>query len=366
MSTVRTQSRTEAPVAPVATGTPLPAISEIITLAPGVSVRADEITALLPNHVPLQKFLAVASVAIQNNSTLLKVSPVVLVREFSKAAIDGLIPDGREAVINAYLESYKDEKDAWQKRWTCSFIPMLYGIRKRAQELAGIIIDAQVVHAKDSFDWQQGTHPVIIHRPCQDKDPGPMRFAYAVFKRGNEILHQEVLRENDIAAIKSTVKASNGLMWKTFEGEAWKRSAVKRGAKTVPAVPSELSVILDRSNVEHDLTGQHEKLTAEPKLPPRLAVPQAPQPKLPPRVTTDAPTTIVTDVDAEPTDRNEVFLVELGKRLGSAKSLPELNEKWNRNETTVEQKLPADHKKRAYEIYDEHEARIIKAKDGSA
>jgi recombination protein RecT len=343
------QGRDPSPASPADAGTTAPAISEVVALAPGVSVRKSEITALLASHVPIEKFLAVASVAIQNNPDLLKVAPNILIREFSKAALDGLMPDGREGVVNVYNENYKDNSGQWQKRNTCSWIPMLYGIRKRAQELAGIIIDAQVVHAKDHFDWQQGTHPVIIHRPSQENDSGQMRFAYAVFRRGTEILHQEVLRQSDITAIHSTVKSENSLMWRTFPGEAWKRSAVKRGAKSVPAVPGELATILDRNNVEHDMS------LSAPKARPRMAEPEParPLPKMPPKSTAPALPT------PEQQDKGAEFLKALAEKLSTAKSIAELNERWNRNETTIERKVPQQVKDAAYKLYDEHEARIL-------
>jgi recombination protein RecT len=122
--------------------------------------RETEISTLLPTHISREKFVNTAVIAAKNNPDLLICDRRSLHAAITKAAEDGLQPDGREGVINVYNEKRKiNGKDVWIK--VACWIPMTWGIRKRARELCGMIIDAQIVHENDKFTWQQGDNPSI-------------------------------------------------------------------------------------------------------------------------------------------------------------------------------------------------------------
>ena len=80
--------------------------------------------------------------------------------EITKAASDGLLPDGREGVIQSYNTKvkYRDkdgkDRDRWEK--TAVWMPMSHGMRKRANELESILVDAQVVYVRvtNSFGYR--------------------------------------------------------------------------------------------------------------------------------------------------------------------------------------------------------------------
>lgn len=186
--------------------------------------REQELAALLPPHISRDKFMNTAVIAAKNNPALLKCNRRQFHAAVTRAAEDGLLPDGREGVINVYGAD-------------CAWIPMVYGIRKRARELCGIIIDAQVVHQNDTFVWSQGDDPSITHQPAAlGSNRGPMIGAYAIIKIGEEILHREVMDKTQIEAVKSTVRAKGGLLWTKFEPEAWRKTVVRRAVKTIPSV----------------------------------------------------------------------------------------------------------------------------------
>ena len=341
--------------------------------------RQGEIIPLLPRHVPLEKFLACASAAIQNNPDLALVEKRILWREVAKAAVDGLMPDGREGVINVYNEKYKEVvngRDEWKWRKSCCWIPMTYGLRKRAMELAGVVIDAQVVNERDEFEWEKGSRPFIRHKPVPlSTDPGKVIGAYAVFRRGEELLHHEVLRTADMEKIRSVVKAQNGLMWTTFVDEAWKKSAVRRGIKTVPAVlPPEFHAIATRNDDQFEFANRE---AASPALPPRApsgpALPPrttTPSPALPPRGEAAAepqetPTATAAHIDRphigiDPGTANYKALAFLDDILTQAVDMAELNRRWEKNEQKMKGAFDEAEMKAAYRIYDHHEQRIMK------
>lgn len=223
--------------------------------------RDDELASLLPSTVTLDAFRNVAIIAVKKNPDLLKCDRRSLHNAVTAAAIDGLIPDGKEGVIIP-----QKEDGVLAARWA----PMVHGIRKRARELDGIIIDAKVVCKKDFFEWEEGDNPFIKHKPAPlDEDPGPMIGVYAIFRKGETILHHEILRQADVMAVKSISRQPTGLMWKQFEGEAWRKSAIRRGIKTVPCSDN-LRTIVERFDDLHDVNGRSKVIEAEPN---RIAIP---------------------------------------------------------------------------------------------
>ena len=144
--------------------------------------REDELGSILPAHINRDKFLNTAVIAVKNNPDLLKCERRSLHAAVTKAAEDGLQPDGREGVITHYKTDGK-----LVAQWN----PMLFGIRKRARELCDMIIDAQVVYQGDTFVWHQGDEPRIEHKPADlGTDRGKPIGVYAVFKQGGTILHR--------------------------------------------------------------------------------------------------------------------------------------------------------------------------------
>src|SRR5579863_1831339 len=194
--------------------------------------REQAIATMLPRHVNKERFLAAAVAAIKQNPGLLESTPRSLFGAITKAAQDGLLPDGREGVITPYNTKQKNGSYLKQAQWN----PMTYGLRKRARELDGMLIDAQVVHQNDSFILHQGDAPRIEHVPAQLGTPrGEMIGAYAVFKREDgTILHREVMDRDQINTVRNQSRDKDSLMWVKFTTEGWRKSVIRRGIKSVP------------------------------------------------------------------------------------------------------------------------------------
>ena len=58
--------------------------------------------AALPAHIPAKKFVRVACTAIQTDPKLMDADRTSLYAACTKAAQDGLLPDGREAALVVY------------------------------------------------------------------------------------------------------------------------------------------------------------------------------------------------------------------------------------------------------------------------
>lgn len=213
--------------------------------------REREIAAMLPTHIKIARFQACAISAIKQNPDLLNCTPRSLFTAVTKAAQDGLLPDGREGAILSYRTKQKDNTYLEIAQWQ----PMIYGLRKRARELDNMLILAQVVYANDKFVWHEGDDPHIEHLPPPlGANRGAMLGAYAIFKREDGlVLHREVMSREQIETVQSKSRSPEGLMWKTFPEEAWRKTVARRGIKSVP-VSEELENVARRDDEAFDFT----------------------------------------------------------------------------------------------------------------
>lgn len=233
-----------------------------------LQAQTETIKALLNPGVSVERFKATAVTAVRRSigtaNDLMVADRASVFDAIAKAAEDGMMPDGREGAIVVHNTKVKvDGKETWVKMAT--WMPMVGGIRKRAKELAGIQIDAQVRYEKDTFRRVQGDEPRIEHEPSDDDDPGPLVGCYAIFKINGEVVHREYMRKAEVHAARNQNKYWNtSMLWTKFEPEAWRKTVIKRGMKSVPAVTPELQRILDRDNHEYTFKDGDEAVNLTP------------------------------------------------------------------------------------------------------
>ncbi len=240
-------------------------IAPIDQFSSELASRADEIANILPQHVDQAAFVSTAIIAVKHNPELLSVDRKSLHQAVTEAAEDGLKPDGREGVITIYKEKRKVRRgNVMVEDWVpvANWNPMLYGIRKRALEVCGIIINAEVVYEHDAYEECQGDDPKIVHKPARGRERGAPMLVYAIFKKGSDVLHREVMEAADVEKVKSMSKQQGGLLWTKFWTEAWKKVAVRRGIKTVPSVP-EFERIVKREDRDFDFDRGQKVITAQ-------------------------------------------------------------------------------------------------------
>lgn len=244
--------------------------------------RHDDLRNLLPANVRVERFTSAAVAAAKHNPNLLFADRRSLFNALTKAAQDGLLPDGREAVITVYDTRVKVKKagsnaDYWETIPMAQYNPMTHGIRKRALELADLIIDAAVVYKGDDFRREQGDEPKIVHIPAAlDEDPGEMVGVYAIFKeKSGAILHREVMRKKEVMAVKEQSRAQDSLMWTKFETEGWRKTVIRRGIKTVP-VSEAFERIVRREDENFDFSKDNGAQPVAASATPALAPPPAP------------------------------------------------------------------------------------------
>ncbi len=219
--------------------------------------REVAICAMLPSHVNKDRFTNSVIAAVRQTPDLLKANPRSFFAAINKSAQDGLLPDGHEGVIVIYKG---------EAQWN----PMTFGLRKRAREIDQIIVDAQVVYKNDHFIWHQGDNPWIEHTPAELGTPrGDMVGAYAVFKNQDGILHREIMDAGQIETVKSQSRQQNGLLWGKFVTEAWRKTVVRRGFKSVPC-SEKLAVVVQRDDDDYAFDSDPPMIDAPPR-PERVA-----------------------------------------------------------------------------------------------
>jgi len=240
-----------------------------------MNARADQIASMLPSNVSRDRFLNSIIAAVKQNPDLLFCVPRTLFTAIVKSAQDGLIPDGSEGVILPYNNNVakRGEPDRWEQH--AQWNPMVKGIRKRAREIDGILIDAQVVHMQDHFLWEQGDEPRIEHTPAKLGTPrGVMIGSYAIFKREDgTILAREVMDAEAVTATSEQSKNKNGLMWTKFASEGWRKAVIRRGSKSVPAVSPALAQVINRDDENFDFGEPARFIEHENKATPAKASP---------------------------------------------------------------------------------------------
>jgi recombination protein RecT len=179
-----------------------------------------ELSSCLPSNVSAEKFIRVTMTAIQGTPKLLDCDRKSLFSSALKCASDGLLPDGREAVLIA------------QKNNVVRYMPMVAGICKRARNSGEVLtIDAKVVYENDSYDsWtdEKGAH--FTHRIARGERGNPiLTYAYALTKDGGFFFDE--ITEADMAEIEKMATANNSPWKGPFRDEMRRKSAIRRLAK---------------------------------------------------------------------------------------------------------------------------------------
>lgn len=351
-------------------------MADLVTILSSVDSMRGALANMLPKHIPYERYRATIEAALRNTPDMVQADALSLNTAITQAAEDGMLPDGRQGIITVYNEKRikkgkggQPDQEFWIKvaKWT----PMLLGITERANSF-GIMIDAQVVCEHDDIEVVLGTDPRITHKLNVKKPRGKMVGVYAVFFNGSDgsPLHVEYMDAGMVEAVKTCSKNPKGLLWTKFEDQAWCKTVIRRAAKRIRSLPSQLLRAIERDDDLYSFntpSSNAPRLPAPearsaPSLPPSIADIEAREAKpekatAPPPPTTRAPED---SVPAEPSAEDR-FLVALDQKLGACTTLKAAQQIWARNENTIENKLDHDARQAAFAMWDKHENRLKKA-----
>jgi recombination protein RecT len=200
-----------------------------------------EIAKALPHGLDVDRFIRTVITVVQLKEALLYADRRSLFASCMKAAQDGLLPDGREAVLNIYDTKQKEKQgnrtvEVWVP--TVQYLPMVRGLIKVMRNSGEIAsIDAAAVYDRDLFKFQRGDDPRIHHEPYGgDEEPGAVIASYCIVKLTNGEIHREVMWRRDIEKTRAASKSGNGANspWTKWYDQMSIKAVIKRAAKLLP------------------------------------------------------------------------------------------------------------------------------------
>ena len=200
-----------------------------------VESRLPEIRKLLPADVSADTFLSHFKTAAMQTRDLLDASPRSVVLACVRAANDGLVLDGREAVI--VVRNAKRRDGTWEK---VAVYQRMYGgtLKRVRQALPGCTIEARLVHEKDTFELVLGDEPSLLHKPKLGPSKGAIVGVYAVVTEANGTKHRDVMEVDEIERIRDGSQNYDPTKpkgpWHDHFGEMAKKTCLNRLAKLLP------------------------------------------------------------------------------------------------------------------------------------
>lgn len=243
----------------------------------------ESIAKQLPKGVDADRFIRTAITTVNLNPELLTCTLSSLYASLMQAAKDGLLPDGKEAVIQPYncKISVYGQPDRWEKQ--AQYMPMVRGLIQvmfRTGDVA--MVDGVAVREKDFFEYERGDEPRIVHRPYWgSENPGQVVAAYVIIKLHNGEVKREVMSRYDIERVRDASKAKNGPGWTNWYDQFAIKAVIKRAQKQLPTDSEELRRVIEHDNkvMEFEFGDQPRavgkqsvpRIAATPSQPSRLA-----------------------------------------------------------------------------------------------
>ena len=188
--------------------------------------RVTEFAEALPSHIKPEHFQRATLTALQQNPKLIEVDRRSLFTALKRCAQDGLIPDGREAVLVIYSDRERGSVAQYQ--------PMVAGIRKLVLQSGEITrFEQAVICEGDEWDYELGDTPHIKHKPALDNRGKPI-LAYSVAQFRDGTLSRDVMTVAEIEKRRDVSRSQRGGPWVDWWNEMACKTVAKHHAKMLP------------------------------------------------------------------------------------------------------------------------------------
>jgi recombination protein RecT len=210
-----------------------------------LAARETEFRAVLPPHISPQRFTRTALTAVQLNPMLLACDRRSLFNALQKCANDGVVADGRQAVILHYKDNNPNSPTKGQL--VAQYQIMVDGMRDRFVNSGQFKeVDAEVVRDDDvEFKYyidENGPH--LMHVPGDGNGKIIKAYARALLKDGGKVIR--VMSAADINRRRAVSKAKDGPMWREWYDEAAKKTVLRNLYKRLPSASDDLDRLVER------------------------------------------------------------------------------------------------------------------------
>lgn len=166
-----------------------------------------------------------------------------------RCAQDGLLPDGREAVILPF----RDKKSG---RTQAQYLPMIAGVLKRLRNSGELAtITAHCVYGSDNFAYHMGDDERIEHTRAVTVARGAFIAAYAIATLRDGSIYREVMTAEEIDQARQVSRAADGPAWSKWFSEMARKTVLRRLAKRLPS-SADLDRMLDMEPDAHRALSQ--------------------------------------------------------------------------------------------------------------
>ena len=161
----------------------------------------------------------------------------------SKCAQDGLMPDGREAVLTPF-------KNGRSGKVEVTYIPMIQGVIKRVLQSGDVLmLGSSIVYEGDEIEiYHEHGEDHVRHKPMLSrgpKDKSKMVLCYAFAKlKGGQVMY-EWMNEHMINEVRKASRTADSKYgpWVNHEGQMWRKTVLHRLARRLPLSQPSLQAI---------------------------------------------------------------------------------------------------------------------------
>ena len=201
-----------------------------------VDKRAPSFRKLLPPSIPVDRFISATKTALLTVPGLVNCEPQSVILACMRCAADGLVPDGRKAVLvvgkSKRGNQWVDIAQYWQ---------MAQGLQDIVFRTGKVVrLESRVVREHDAFDLTYGSQASITHKP-RPADRGDIIGVYAIATfTGGEHQLIEWMDRAEVDDIMRRSKSWNREKqepsgpWRTDYSEMARKTVMRRIIKYLP------------------------------------------------------------------------------------------------------------------------------------
>jgi recombination protein RecT len=237
--------------------------------------QKEEFGRALSNRIDPDYFVRVALTAINKQPLLLQCTQESLLGCLMDCAQLGLETDSIRGL--AYLIPFNDSK----RGMVCTLVVGFQGLIDLSYRHPKVkAIRYGTVRKGDYFDYEEGLHPRLVHRPNDDAEPGELTHAYAICELDNGGQTWVVMNKRQVMKAKSSSRSANSNYspWATHEEAMYAKTAVRQLAKRIPK-SRELAEALGKDDDENVIDVQSTTVNASPVV--SLELPEPPKDEAP-------------------------------------------------------------------------------------
>lgn len=215
-------------------------------------IKSDIEPLLMENGKSFDRLKSVFLIAVQQEPKILQCTPESLIREISKCAADGLVPDGKEAVLLPYYDNK-------ERAHLANYQPMVHGIIKRLRELGEVFsITCKLVHENDEFILNEADPDSLEHKSDPfSTERGEVVGGYAVFRDDQKrVMHLETMSLEDFDKVRKASKAPDSPAWRNWRNEMYRKAVLRRGSKYISVNNDKIRTLLERQDDMFDFQNQ--------------------------------------------------------------------------------------------------------------